>query len=223
MATYVTVDQLVQRLTRLSGQVPGTSVQVYSTDIFVDMINSAVRMIARRYWWPHLMDTIVTATDGVTGVLTADLSKIKDFTDIRSIFVGNSNRQLPLFSDLQNINLFSGTSACGFRPIRYGDSQYGNKLIRIVPATATETVVLTARYMPDTLTTASMLPLDQDMVLYAVLWSYFEDEGDNPQQAMKYFNLYESRYNDEISAFANHGISTMDNYPVGANDWQYDS
>lgn len=221
MATYVTVDALVQRLTRLSGQVPGTSVQVYSTDIFIDMINSTVRMLARRYWWPHLMDTVVTATDGTTGALTADLSKIKDFTDIRSIFVGSSDRQLPIFSDLNNNSLYSGSSAVGFRPIRYGDAQYSNKLIRIVPATAVETVTLVARYLPDLLTQSSMLPFDQDMILYAVLWSYFEDEGDNPQQAMKYFNLYQARFNDEIAAFANHGVSTTDNYPVGTNSWQY--
>lgn len=221
MATYVTVQKLVDRLTRLSGQVPGTSVQVYATDIFVDMINSAVRMIARRYWWPQLMNTINTATDGVTGVLTADLSKIKDHTDIRSIFTGNNNQQLPVFSDLNNINLYSGSSACGYVPIPYGNSQYLNKVIRIIPATAVEQVVLVARYMPDDLQLTSIVPFDQDMILYAVLWAYFEDEGDNPQQAMKYLNLYQARYNDEVSAFAHAGISTINNAPIGSNDWQY--
>jgi hypothetical protein len=221
LATYVTVDKLVQRLTRLSGQVPGTSVQVYSTDIFVDLINSAVRLVARRYWWPHLMDTITTATDGSTGVLTADLSKIKDFTDIQAVFAGNNCRPLPVISGLNNPVQYSGSSAVGFKPIRYGDAQYGNKLIRIVPAAAVETVVVSARYMPDELTLTSMLPLDQDMILYAVLWAYFEDEGDNPQQAMKYYNLYENRYNDEIAAFAAHGIPVGSANPSGSNDWQY--
>lgn len=221
MATYVTVSKLCDRLTRLSGQVPGSSVQVYSQDIFIDFINSAVRMIGRRYWWPHLMDTISTATDGVTGVLTADLTKVKDFTDIRSIYAGNNNRQLAYFSDLNNNALYTGTSACGFRAVPYGDAQYLNKLIRIVPATAVETITLRVRYIPADLGLTDMIPFDQDLILYAVLWAYFEDEGDNPQQAMKYSTLFDAKFTEQISAFSNHGVSTMDNVPAGSNDWQY--
>lgn len=221
MATYVTVSKLCDRITRLSGQVPGSSVQVYSQDVFIDYINSAVRMLAKRYWWPHLMDTIITATDGVTGVLTADLSKVKDFTDIRSIFVGNSDRQLPFFSDLSNVQLYSGSSACGFTAVNFTDPQYSNKLIRVVPATAVETITLRVRYVPPELGLNDTVPFDQDLVAYAVLWAYLEDEGDNPQQSMKYASLLDTKLTEQIAAFAMHGVSTANNYPSGSNDWQY--
>lgn len=217
MATYATVDAITQRLIRLSGQVPGVSVQVYSTDIFYDMINTTMRMIARKYWWPHLMKYFTgLALDGVTGVLTTDLSGVQDHTDIKSIYYDDCGD--PLTYAGENIN---ATKITGDKPIFYtalpmSDALYLKRLIIVYPVTATADITIRARIVPDTVLPGNIVPLDQDLIVFGVLWSFFEDEGDNPQQASKYKALFDAKFTELVTAMSNHRV------PLGS-DANYDS
>lgn len=209
MATYSTVAQIVSRLIRLSGQVPGTGVQVYSTDVFVDMINTAVRMLGRRYWWPHFMDWKIVETTVGTGVPTADIG-IQDHTDIKAVFAGNCEDPLPYISDNINPQRYIGSRALAYEALPISNPLYSGRVIRVVPFESQDTLRLRVRVMPQELSLNDIVPLDSDMVVFAVLWSYFEDEGDNPQQAGKYKQLLDAKFSELVSAQSTHRVALED-------------
>lgn len=220
MATYATVQTIVSRLIRLSGQVPGTGVQIYSQDVFLDMVNTVMRMAVRKFWWPHLMKTFNTTLDGVTGVVTMPLSGIADHTDIRSIFVDNARDALVWLGDEQNQLQYAGSSSpVGYTALSFDDPQYATRVIQFLPITAKGNVVIRARIMPGVLGINDVVPIDQDLIVFGVLWSYFEDEGDNPRQASKYKALFDAKYSELISAMSTHRVSLTGN-ANGPGSWQ---
>lgn len=206
MATYSTVQEIVTRLTRLSGQVPGVGIQTYGADIFVDMINVAVSTVCRKYWWPHLMDWMTVQLDGSTGVPTTDLTGVRDHTDIKAIYYDNYPKPLAYTTDSVNPTRYSGTVPLGYEALPISHPQYATRLIRIIPVESTGSLKLRVRLMPATLGVNDTVPMDADLIVFGVLWSYFEDEGDNPQQAGKYKNLFDSKFTELIAATATHRI-----------------
>lgn len=220
MATKVQVSDLIDRLTRLAGQVPGTSVQAYGQDTFLDMLNSTIRMVARKYWWPELMHRIDTASDGVTGVVTADLSAYEDWKDLRFLFIDNWPNPLARMSNMHNPLLYTSSIAMGWEALPTDHASYASKLIRLFPYTVQHTVTLIMRMMPARLrSTSDYVFFDEDLIVFGVLWQYFEDEGDNPQQAARYKALFDSKYNQIVGNIAEQPLSTNGNMPPYPGEW----
>lgn len=219
MTTYVTVDVIVQRLIRLSGQVPGTAVEIYSTDVFVDMVNTTMRMVARKIWWPHLLDWQTGVLDGATGVITTDLVGVQDHTDIKAVFIDAYPTPLPRYSD-ELLPPIDGTTACGYDILPVDHPLYLQRLIYVVPKTATGTLLLRVRKVPEKRGFNDVVPFDQDLMMFGTLWSYFEDEGDNPQQAAKYKALFDGKFTELVASISTHRVSMLGNAPTSGGGWQ---
>jgi hypothetical protein len=221
MTTYVPVSKIVDRLIRLSGQVPGTSVQVYSQDVFIDLVNTTVRIVARKCWWPHLMWTHDGSLDGANGVLTNDVTNVQDHTDIKAVFVDEDPYPLPRFSPELNLaNFATGDKPCGYAPLPFWHEFYKARLIRIFPPTAKGFLHLHVRTLPIELGFNDIVVFDQDLIVFGTMWMYFEDEGDNPQQASKYKALFDAKYAELVSAMSTHRVSLDNNRPYAPYIWQ---
>lgn len=223
MAASTLLSDLIARVTRLSGQVPGTSVQQYSEDVITDFINSSIRHIAHKYWWPELMEWTTTALDGTTGVVTADLSGIvDDFKNIRAIFFRDFPRPVPMMSRRINPTLYTtgGDIALGWEALPVSDAQYTSKLFRMIPPTSTGAINLHTRRIPALLRLPSDVTyFDRDLVAYGALWQALEDEAAIPQQASRYKMLFDATYNRLIDNIGDQPISANANLPPWPGLW----
>ncbi len=185
-----TLDDITQEVIELLSQVPGTSVQTYSEDRIALIIQQRFDFFLDKLWWPAYMSWRQYTLDGTTGMVTATISDIVRYEDIRIIMIGTTdNVLLELPRDVNPYRL-TGTTP------RYRESTTtASKLFRALPITSTGTVAVHARLKPTAYFVGSdSINLDRSLLVNSSVWQYLSDDGGNPGQISFYQDLTEARY-----------------------------
>ncbi len=197
MAANELFENLIQSTIRRIGQVTGTAVQVYAEDLIGDMIQHKFDVMFEEVWWTQFLYWLDGTLDGVTGVVTVDVSTLLDgskdialkrFEDIHTIFPGSSSRPLPRLSDYINPDNVSGSTPQFIEPT--GNVQ---KIFKIHPVTATGTIKLRYRSMPDPFVTGDTVNFDSQALVLGAAFDYLEDDGTNPGATEKMSRMFEAR------------------------------
>lgn len=197
----MTLEDMIQQVILELSQVPGVGVQQYSEDAIAASIQSNFDILFREAWWPQFNERLVRTLDGVTGQVTADITTIKDFLDIRQIGVQNRRGPLTRVPDRVIPELLSGTVGRFFDP-----SNVANKLFTVYPLTATGNVYIVGRAKPDDFVLDSDINFDVPCLKYFTAWDLVENDGTNPAQAQKLQTKAESRLSQLKVAMSSHPI-----------------
>ncbi len=207
-----TLTQLTQRVTRRIGQVPGSSVQVYSETAIAEMIQHIFDVLFVRAWWEQFMHWQTLTLDGTTGVVTTDIeaqtNPVVRFADIRIIFPGTSDRELGRFTATRNPTNITGTLPRFIEP-------FGTRIFRVVPVTATGEVTIHYKSKPTNFVSADEIDFDEQVLVLGATYDYLEDDGTNPGATEKFLNLFNSR----VKAL----LAERHNIPIDSNPYRQSS
>jgi hypothetical protein len=144
------------------------------------------------------------ALDGVNGVVTADISAIKRYQDVRAVFAAGSDT--PLMQLSYEIN--AGDIPAG--QLLFIDSYEATdptKVFRVWSPTATGNVSIHARLQPDRFVASDTIRFDNLALTYGAAWAYAEDDAGAPGVAQKFQTLFENRVRDIEAELTNKPIS----------------
>lgn len=199
--TYLTFEELINKVVRQLRMVTGTSIQTYSEDIIAEHLQSAFDEYFEAYFWKEYSSWQTYTLDGTVGIPNADIdSTLSRIQDIGKMFVGGTDTQVPLFPQSLNPNLITGSVP------RYYE-QYitdRNRVFRVLPAASTGTVVCYVRTKP----TASFIDsdtiyMDSELLVMKACWIHSETDGANPGQIKMFQKRADDRFETLISSITN--------------------
>lgn len=186
---YKTMQALITDVEQALYQSAGPSVQLYSQDVVMSMIQDAFDHVFTKRWWPQFRKRELVTLDGTNGYPLTSPLYIKLYEDIRYVYAGNSQRPLPSLPLGVNVNaqgFNQGTTA------RWVEGDAG-KVIRVWPNSTTDTIMLVGRSRPDPFVITDIVPLDALLIKHFAVWSYFVDDGSSPGSVAKHQGLFEAR------------------------------
>ncbi len=213
---YLTLQQLATEVQTAIYQAAGSSVQIYSQDVIAQAVQHAFDHIFMEDWWPQFVVREVRTLNQVNGRPTALLTSIKQYDDIRFVYPADSQRPLPVLSPA--INPLGTYLAEGTTP-RYVAADL-QTIFRVWPDNAEGDVLVVGRARPDKFILTDTVPFDSTLLTHFAAWSYFTDDGSNPEAALKHKMLFEQRYMQIRKSSFNESVILdpfMDRIP---NQWQ---
>lgn len=204
-------SDIVTKAQELVGEVAGPGVQAFSE---ARMLNDAIRafnMLFTKYNWEGYMEWSSHELNGSTGLFSsANFSRIRDFSDFRSIHRHGEPNQLSILP--AHFNPY--TMGHGSRPIFWtslpvSHADYTTKRLQFYPFEATGFIDIHARIYPETpLTMESIVHLDEDLLVYATAFMGLALDDLNASGTEICKGFMDMRYKDILSALASHPVST---------------
>jgi hypothetical protein len=167
-------------------QSAGPGVQIYSQDTIIRHINEGFKHCYRAEWWPQFLRRERRVLDETTGKITATLTHITQWDDIRHVFREGSPR--PLMQLPPSLSTFNIT---GTVPKYIEASDTG--LFTIYPLEAEGSIEVVGRKSYSDFILTDTVPFDDLALVHYAAWAYFADDGANPASAAKHQGLFESR------------------------------
>lgn len=214
-----TMNQLITDTQKLLHQAAGLSVQVYSQDVLMQLIQHAFDHCFTAKYWPSFIRREVRVLNGTTGLVTVPFTLIKEFKDIQSVYRANSSHPIPEMPLSYNtLDLPSGGL------MKFIEGRTDSYLFTAYPLDATDQIVVVGRERPaNEFILTDVVPFDHLALIYYACWSYLVDDASNAGAAEKYQGLYNTRMKElEDSEFKNivplnprsgHILSTWQTHP----------
>jgi hypothetical protein len=188
-----TVEQIIVMAQHELSQVAGTGVQTYAEDPLANLIQQGFDFVYKEAWWSHLMRYEQRTLDGTVGIITTDLIHIKDYNDIHTIYVGNTDRKVTVMPSDVNPFRITGTQPRFMSALDAEPSVSSKRLVQFWPKTATGSVVIYGRMAVDEFIGTTIVPFDAHCIALYASWAYAENDGTNPGQIDKLWNLFDAR------------------------------
>lgn len=191
----VRVRDIVNAVITELSQVPGVATQLYSANRIQQHVQDAFQMEFDDFWWPQYETFVQSGLDGATGALTQDLQGplgfITDYTNIKSVWPGVTQRKVRELPQSVNPYALSGAT---WPMYMVPDYTVPNRPFKVFPVTATGTVTVQAVQRPTMpLSLDTVLYLDMLMLQYDAAWMYCVDDGTIPAQVNKFQMLAAKR------------------------------
>lgn len=184
-----TMTQLVTDTQKLLHQASGLSVQVYSQDALMQLIQHAFDHCFTTEFWPSFLRREVKTLNGIDGKVTVPFTLIKEFKDIKSVFRKNSHHPIPEMP--QSFNLLDLPSS---GVVKFIEGRTDNYLFTAYPLNAKDQIVVVGRERPASeYILTDTVPFDHLALIYFAAWSYLVDDASNAGAAMKYQGLFNTR------------------------------
>jgi hypothetical protein len=176
---FKTLGELVVSCEKRLSEVAGTAVQVYSEDTLAYLIQEAFDFATKQLWWDHLMVWEQRVLDGVNGRVTADITSVQDYENIRAVFREGSDRPLPTLPRDLNPFTLNGTTPQYIS----ADVSVANRHFNVWPKTATGNVYIHGKTTRAADFTADdVVSFDEVAIINYVCWKASSDDGANPGQ-----------------------------------------
>lgn len=209
-----TIDGAVNRVTTLLSQVSGENVQLYAEDRIVDMLQNSYNLLFDRMWWPSLMRRETKTLNGTSGEVTVNFTALTRFEDIKSIFRVGDRMPLPEVALNENPDTLDGDRVRFYEP-----SQTAGKIFKCYPVESIGDIIIHYRarqadFIDDTTAT---IDFDVDLLVFAAVYDYLEDDGTNPGATEKYrvkvnekFKTAKAKYGTRIIPYRRNGVLPPD-------------
>lgn len=196
---FKTARQITQAVIKLVGLVSGTGVQTYTEPQIAQAIQLQFDMLFQKRYWEWLSDWHTEPLSGVNGLLTNSIASFcSDFSDIREIYINNTDRRVVRPIDREYFRL-NGSTPRYYTPLMWNDAQASTRLIKFWPNTSTGSVDIKCRTKPTTFVPDDTVPFPDVVITNAVSWHILDNDGSNPTAASKAQTLYEVSYADLIA------------------------
>ena len=207
-----TLQQLITKVERLIAQSAGTAVQTYAEPRIAQHLQDSFNGLFLKVWWPQFMTWETLALNGSTGE-PSSVPAVRRFVDIRAIFRADSNRRLPLPPGDSNPLLYTGTD-----PL-FAEGITGDRVFRVWPFTATGSVVVNGRVKPNDFALTNDVDMDDTLLSLLAAWQYVVDDGNNPAQAEKLQQLFNTQLELVTHNLQNLGMALDYRYADTVNQW----
>ena len=184
-----TMSALITDIERALYQSAGPTVQLYSQDIIMQMVQDAFDHLFTAHWWMRFRVRETRTLDGTTGTITAPLTNIKQYDDILHVYNAYDKRPIPILAGGSNTHdsLYTTGSVA-----RYIDAD-ANSLFVVYPLSAAGTILVVGRKRPNVFSITDDVPFDHVAIKHFACWSYYVDDDSNPSAAAKHQGLFETR------------------------------
>ena len=218
--SYKTKVQLIQDVIASIGEVEGTSVQTYAEPRVSVALDQIFTIAFRKAWWPQYTKWFELTLDGTLGIVTTNISQIKDIRDVRCIIPSGQERALPILPPFTNPFNITGSKPRYFEALDSTHASFANRLIQFWPKTATGGVKIHARAMP-TIVNATTLYLDDIMLVNGAAWLILDDEDINPNAAANRERLFNEVFANIMKAYSDLPIeNTQGDFGSYLSGWQ---
>ena len=206
-----------QEVILLIGQVSGTSVQTYEEPILDGMIQRGFNFAFDMRFWADYTSVQTYTLDGTNGVVTADLSALKEFRDIKEIYINGTSYKIVQPLGREHL-LTTGADPRYVTWKNHTESDYATKRFTVWPKTASKSVDITWRARPDDFANdTDIIYLDKDMLVLWTTWMALLMDDMNDAHAAAAKSLGDSRYDQIVGGDSNIEIGH------GVGERQYDS
>ena len=212
---YVTLNQIVQDAIALLSQANGTGTQRYSQPRLELIVNNLFDQLYARQWWPDLMDFFDLPLDGMNGLPVGDMSAIKRYADIKTVFYDGGDVPLPQLPSTMNPNNVADGMGLYVSP----QSAVADKVFRVWSKTATGRVQFWARLHPGRYTANQIVKFDGTALALGAAWAYAEDDGTNPGATQKFQNMFDNRINVLENELKDKPLITRPGYNTIPQQW----
>lgn len=178
-----TVDGAVRRVTTLLSQVSGENVQLYAEDKIIDMLQNSYNSLFDKLWWPNRMRRETKTLNGTSGEVTVAFTALTRFDDIKHVYREGISVPLPEIQLNRNPDVITGTTVRG-----YEYSATAGKFFKCYPIASTDNVIVHYREKQADFIegTEAEIDFDVDLLVFAAVYDYLEDDGTNPGATEKY-------------------------------------
>ena len=188
---FVTLNKLIVDVQTRISVVPGVGVQLYGEDSIASMILEGFYTCVDEEWWTHLMGWKQVGIDGVTGTITNDLVDnlttlgIHSFSDIRSVWYGDSRQVIPELPGTINPFQLSGTF-----PTYISGTGDPARPIQVWPPQAIGPIYILGKIYRSRYVGNDIVPFDKIALVNYAAWKYTTDDGANPNQISSFERSY---------------------------------
>lgn len=205
MASFKTVAQIAQEAIKVAGLVTGTGVQTYTEPLAETHVKLLFESLwIKRYWeWMSGWHTF-TIADGTFSVDVDDV--IKNFEDIKAIFIADTDRQVVVPSNREHLHV-TGASPMYFTSKLFGAADFETRVINLWPTTATGSVDVFAATKPEIESSNDTVPFPWAMMAQGTAWSMLDSDGINPTAAQKAQVMFDQSYSDLITRLGTKSIN----------------
>ena len=202
-----TFRALIQQVIKRLSMTAGTGVQIYAEDKIGIMLQDAFDQIFDDYSWSRFLCQGTGTLDGVTGVITTDISGlIKSYGDLNRVFFDKCVRPLCVLPTSINPFTLSGT-----RPLYYSESQDATRVFKVWPETSTGIVHFLYKKRPDAFTLNDVVPFDAQALVLKACIDYCADDSGSDTMLKKFQSFYKDRIG-QLKAIENDKPITLNPY-----------
>jgi len=185
-------DQTLQNitnsvLTKLSMEY-GTSVQPYAERRIKAYIQDVFDLIFYKRYWSQFSSWQTGTLDGVTGVVTSDLTSVLlHWNDLQKVVKDKENVALPSIIPESNPYTLTGTTPKYVAPLATV------KIFKIYPVTSVGNIQFYIRTKPSNFIDTDVINFDSMALIYGTTYLYAEDDATNLGAVDKFKGLFELR------------------------------
>jgi len=166
----------------------GTNVQPYAEVRIQAYIQDIFDLVFYSRFWKQYSSWNTGTLDGVTGVVTNDLTPlITRWSDLKVVVRDQESLPLPVVSSFINPYSITGSS-----PL-YIAAKNTNKIFNVFPITSTGDVQFYIRTKPSDFTSKSVINFDSLVIIYGAAYLYSEDDATNLGATDKFKGIFEAR------------------------------
>lgn len=172
----------------------GIDVQTYAQPVLFEMLQHKFDVVFDKQNWPHYTGYHEVLMDSATGLPIEDVSPIlKSYFHIKKIwFRGASYSLSPL---RENVNPFATNNPC---IVSHSDS---TKVFRLLNSSQWDEVLMYCKTHPGDIDEETDIHLDKQLMVLGICYDYIMDTDTSSQNAKKFLDMYNDRYNTVMSEF----------------------
>lgn len=200
-----TINQLIERIEKRLFMSAGLDVQIHAEDQLIEMIRGVYDTLFDDFWYPEYTYYMDATLDGVTGHITTDISaQVLRFKDIHTIYWDEDENPLP--------GITPGSSITRVRTRCIMPSTEATKVFKVVPFDTTGDVhfwyrTKIADSVWDDNEFDTVIPFDDDVIMYGVVYEFLNNDGSNMQATADYQKKFQGRQQQMRGAQWQQGIN----------------
>lgn len=186
-----TIEQLVERIETRLFMVSGLDVQIHAEEQIVEMLRGVYNTLFEDFWYPEFTYPMTVTLNGTTGEPTTDISaQVLRYKDIHSVYWDEDEQPLP--------RVTPGSSIGRIRTRSVAPSGNEASVFKIIPADTTGPVHIWYRTriadsVWDNRQYDTVVPMDDDVLLYGVVYEFLVNDDSNATATAEYKTKYQAR------------------------------
>jgi len=182
----------------------GSNVQPYAEARIKSYIQDIFDIIFYKRYWQQYSQWHTATLDGVTGVVTTNLTSIlKRWTDLSIVVPDQEVKPLPIVTRFGNPYTITGT----FPKYLEAMPTTSTKIFRVYPLASIGDVQFYCRTKPDNFSDNGVIEFDSMALIYGAAFLYAEDDATNLGAVDKFKGMFELRLKQLEEAEDQHPFS----------------
>lgn len=196
MTDFKTLGDLIRDAITQVSEVNGAAhVQLYSEGIIASHVVRTFNLVATKRWWPQLMTWVQRDLDGVTGMVTSNITNVTDYKNVRVVFYNGTDEQIPRMP--ADINPFgTGIMRRFHEPVNAT-----GKLLRVLPMDTSGTVEMHCRVIPFISAYEDVVPFDPDTIMLGAVASHLAGDNANPADESRAKQQFQAKLQQEYDLY----------------------